>query len=84
MAVMLDSGAGTALGGTGQAIDLRIAATISASMPVWLAGGLNTGNVAAAIAQVKPWCVDVSSSIETDGVKDLQKIRDFVRAAKGP
>ncbi|KAI8984503.1 indole-3-glycerol phosphate synthase-domain-containing protein [Mycotypha africana] len=50
--------------------------------PIILAGGLDPSNVVSAIQRVKPWIVDVSSGVETDGIKDLFKIREFVRVVK--
>ncbi len=47
-----------------------------------LAGGLNESNVKKAIKQVQPAVVDVSSGVETNGEKDLEKIANFIRAAK--
>jgi phosphoribosylanthranilate isomerase len=83
MAILLDRGGTGVPGGTGVTFDWDVAAAVSSSMPVWLAGGLHPDNVAAAIARVRPWAVDVASGVETDGVKDSDKIRAFVRAAKG-
>ncbi|MDQ3704751.1 MAG: phosphoribosylanthranilate isomerase [Chloroflexota bacterium] len=68
-------------GGTGETADWSLAAGIAERLPLILAGGLNPGNVGAAIERVAPWAVDVSSGVETGGVKDGALIREFISAA---
>ena len=68
-------------GGTGRTVDWARAATIASRRRVVLAGGLTPENVAAAIACVKPFGVDVSSGVESaPGVKDHRKLRAFFDA----
>jgi phosphoribosylanthranilate isomerase len=81
-AVLLDKADKAAYGGTGNVLDWPVAAGIASQMPLWLAGGLTPENVADAIEIVHPWCVDVSSGVETNGVKDAAKVRAFIQAAK--
>ncbi len=74
--VLLDNGAG----GTGMAFDWSVLKDFD--MPFFLAGGLGPDNVARAIKDVHPFAVDVSSGIETDGVKDYKKMTAFVSAVR--
>jgi anthranilate synthase/indole-3-glycerol phosphate synthase/phosphoribosylanthranilate isomerase len=69
--------------GKGVPINPTIAAGVAQNLPVWIAGGLSPENVSEIVAQARPWAVDVSSGVETDGAKDAEKIRAFVQAAKG-
>lgn len=71
-----------AWGGTGRRADWELAAAVAPGYRLLLAGGLDPANVAAAIAQVRPLGVDVSSGVETGGVKDPVKIAAFVSAAR--
>ena len=70
-------------GGTGVRADWQIAAHIAREFPILLAGGLNADNVAEALRAVRPWGVDVSSSVErAPGLKDHTQVRQFIQAAK--
>ena len=81
-AFLVDAPAPNLYGGSGQLADWQAAARLAARYAIFLAGGLNPANVAAAVARVKPWGVDVASGVEAaPGKKDHAMIRDFVAAA---
>lgn len=73
--VLLDSGAGT-----GKAFDWELIRNVQ--RPYFLAGGLDSGNVADGVRLLRPFAVDVSSGIETHGVKDKHKMAAFVAAVR--
>lgn len=77
-AFLLDSYDPELAGGTGRAFNWELAAGLRAPAPVVLSGGLTPENVAQALEIVRPYGVDVSSGVETDGRKDPSKIRDFI------
>jgi phosphoribosylanthranilate isomerase len=79
--ILLDSLLKGTFGGAGQVIDWRLAGEVSSRFPVMVAGGLTPENVARMISEVKPWGVDVSSGVETDGKKDIWKIQNFIQTA---
>ena len=74
--ILLDNGAG----GTGESFDWSLLQGFG--RPYFLAGGLNPENAAAAVETLRPFAVDVSSGIETDGVKDGKKMKAFVDAVR--
>jgi phosphoribosylanthranilate isomerase len=88
-ALLLDSGnqklAVKELGGTGRVHDWRISRRIrnEVDLPLFLAGGLNASNVAAAVTAVQPHGVDVCSGVRTHGKLDAAKLSAFVAAVNG-
>jgi phosphoribosylanthranilate isomerase len=79
---LLDPEVATAPGGTGTAFDLAIARSLATNHRFLLAGGLTPENVAQAAKEVQPWGVDVSSGVESDGIKDAGRITAFIREVK--
>jgi phosphoribosylanthranilate isomerase len=79
--LLIDAHVAGSYGGAGVLADWPQAKIWAAATPTLLAGGLNPDNVAAAIEAVAPWGVDVSSGVETDGIKDSAKIIAFIAAA---
>ena len=73
--VLVDSGQGT-----GSAFNWEILKDIK--RPYFLAGGINTDNITEAVQNIKPYAIDVSSGIETDGVKDEEKMKKIIEAVR--
>lgn len=89
------SGKGALSGGAGKTFDWSVARRLVLSgtsqssagheaqrLPVILAGGIDASNVRDAIAQVDPWALDISGGVETDGQKDIAKIRELLKLVK--
>jgi phosphoribosylanthranilate isomerase len=86
-ALLLDSGrpSSAEFGGTGRAHDWSVSRRIveAVDKPVFLAGGLNAGNVADAVRQVRPYGVDLCSGVRTEGALDATKLAAFTAALWG-
>jgi phosphoribosylanthranilate isomerase len=81
-ALFIDAYHPTKAGGTGLLADWSAASELAARHPLILAGGLTPENIGNAIAQVRPRGVDVSSGVESDGIKDPDLIAAFVKNAR--
>lgn len=80
--LLLDAYVAGAPGGSGESFDWRRVPTDLAK-PIILAGGLTAANVKAAIKEVRPFAVDVSSGVETSkGIKDPEKISAFIQSVR--
>jgi phosphoribosylanthranilate isomerase len=79
---LLDTFVEDKYGGTGQAFAWKIARRAAAEYPAIIAGGLQPENVGEVVSSLKPWGVDVSSGVESHGVKDVGKIKDFIQAVR--
>jgi len=70
------------LAGSGKTFDWELLKDENIEKPYFLAGGLTVDNVKQAITFFRPYAVDVSSGVETDGKKDLLKIMRFIESVK--
>jgi phosphoribosylanthranilate isomerase len=81
--IMLDSWSSDQRGGTGRTWDWELARPLISSRKVFIAGGLEPGNVGKVVSGFKPYGVDVSSGVESAvRVKDPDKVRAFVHAVR--
>lgn len=78
--VLFDTYSPNMKGGTGKVFDWDLLKGVT--RPFFLAGGINLSNIALAYQRLKPFCFDVSSGAETDGVKDKDKINSMVKLVR--
>jgi len=87
-ACLLDASVPGMLGGTGRTFDWEIARRAARSRRIILSGGITPANAARAVAEVRPYAIDLSSGVESaPGIKERSKIRDLfesLRAAGTP
>lgn len=81
--LLLDAYSEETAGGTGKTFDWNLIRDILDGRQFFLAGGLGVHNIKTAIDMVNPYAVDVSSGAETDRVKDINKMREIVKAVRG-
>lgn len=81
-AVLVEAYSAGHFGGTGKLANWEICARLAETYPLILAGGLTPDNVGSGIETVRPHGVDVSSGVETEGIKDPERIRRFIERAR--
>lgn len=77
--LLLDSFSANEYGGTGKTANWSIINSVDIKTPFFLAGGLNKDNICDAVSTVKPYGIDISGGIETDGYKDKEKIENIMK-----
>jgi len=81
-AILVDSSIKGISGGSGKSFDWSFFKNLNVNKPIVLAGGLILENITQAIKMVNPYCVDVSSGVETNGIKDYEKIKKFINKVR--
>lgn len=79
---LLDSYIDNKYGGMGETFDWKLAKLAVKYFPIVIAGGLNPQNVSQVIREIAPWGVDISSGVETNGVKDILKIKKLIESVR--
>lgn len=77
--LLLDAFQEGAVGGTGKTADWSVITAANIEKPFFAAGGINAGNFTVAAATLKPFGIDLSGGIETDGIKDKDKIAEILK-----
>lgn len=77
--LLIDSFSEDSVGGTGKRIDTEIVKSAKIEKPFFIAGGITAENIAEIVRNTKPYGVDISSGIETDGYKDLNKMKKIMQ-----
>ncbi|WP_455949813.1 phosphoribosylanthranilate isomerase [Eubacterium sp.] len=78
--LLLDSYSKDAYGGTGERFDISLIENME--KPYFLAGGVNEDNISDIIKKANPYCIDLSSGVETDGFKDETKIKNVINIVR--
>lgn len=80
--LLIDSFSENAYGGTGKRINTEIVKNAEITKPFFIAGGITAENVSEIVRDVRPYGIDLSSGIETDGFKDFSKMKNIMRILK--
>jgi phosphoribosylanthranilate isomerase len=79
---LMDSAVSGAYGGTGTPFNWQVAKSVAQKFSVMIAGGLTPDNVGELLRLTRPWGVDVSSGVETNGRKDIAKFKAFIETVR--